>query len=308
MKPNPQPDAASVPRPPASAPRPLPASGDGAETARRIPLRLALGLITGVGILVVVWLIGYLGFARGFAPLMRVDQLQVGPGGGLATGTIVLISVPRMIILAGGQAPGWLMLLFVLVAVPAAGLSATRTVGPPAEPGSAARTVSYAGAVAAGLHSAAAIWWTASGPRLSRIQELPFDVREAVTWLEDLQTVAGLDVLIVIATALWAILVLRIGVSLWLKALAASATFFALVVVSVAMATSNTAAAEIRAPRSVVFLEDGSLDARLLLGFTRSQVATLRSEGDVTVVELHDPATMMTVIGRQSIVGMLEEN
>ena len=73
------------------------------------------------------------------------------------------------------------------------------------------------------------------------------------------------------------------------------------------MATSNAAAAEIQAPRSVVFLGDGSLDARLLLGFTRSQVATLRSEGDVTVVELHDPATTMTVIGRQSIVGMLEE-
>ena len=57
----------------------------------------------------------------------------------------------------------------------------------------------------------------------------------------------------------------------------------------------------------MVFLEDGSLDPRLLLGFTRSQVATLRSEGEVTVIELHDPATMMTVIGRQSIVGMLEE-
>ena len=132
-------------------------------------------------------------------------------------------------------------------------------------------------------------------------------MREAATWLQDLPTVAGLDVIVVIATALWAILALRLTISLWLKALAASATFFALVVVSVAMATSNAAASEIQAPRSVVFLDDGSLDARLLLGFTRNQVVTLRSEHNVTVVELHDPATTMTVIGRQSIVGMLEE-
>ena len=306
-QPQPQPDAASVPRPPDSAPRPVPAAGStGPDPARRVPLRLALGLVTGVGIVAVVWLIGYLGFARGFAPLVRVDQLLVGPGGGLGTGTIALVSVPRLIVLAGGQAPGWLILAFCLVAIPAAGLSATRT-GPdetPA-PNSAAQIVSYVAAVCAGLHASAAIWWTASAARIGLIRELPFDARDAVAWLQDLQTAAGLDVLVVLASALWVVLVLRLALPLWLKALAASGTLFALGVAVLAMAMSNAAAAEVQAARSVVFLDDGSLDTRLLLGFTRNQVVTLRRDGPVTVVELHDPATSMTVVGRQSIVEML---
>ena len=73
------------------------------------------------------------------------------------------------------------------------------------------------------------------------------------------------------------------------------------------MATTKATAAEIQAPRSLLFMEDGSLDPRLLLGFTRSQVATLRRNGHVTVVELHNPTTSMTVVGRESMVGMLHE-
>ena len=37
-------------------------------------------------------------------------------------------------------------------------------------------------------------------------------------------------------------------------------------------------------------------------------MATLRIDHDITIVELHDRSSLMTVIGRQSIVGMLEEH
>ena len=49
----------------------------------RIILRLSIGLIVAVGILVGVWLIGYLGFRLGYAPTVRVPELLGGPGQGL---------------------------------------------------------------------------------------------------------------------------------------------------------------------------------------------------------------------------------
>ena len=118
---------------------------------------------------------------------------------------------------------------------------------------------------------------------------------------------AGLDVLAVIAAAVWVVLVLRLAIPVWLRVMAATASFFALGVVMVAMAMSNAAAAQIEAPRSLVFLGDGSLGAALLLGFTPHHAATLRVDAGAAVVELHDRSMVMTVIGRQSIVGRLEE-
>jgi hypothetical protein len=55
-----------------------------------------------------------------------------------------------------------------------------------------------------------------------------------------------------------------------------------------------------------VFLDDGSINSRLLLGATPGRLATLRLDMGVAIVELQDIGGTMTVIGRQSIVSMLE--
>ena len=57
----------------------------------RMPVRLSIGLIVAVGIVGAVWLIGHLGYRLGFAPIVRVPELLGEPGGGLATGTMVVI-------------------------------------------------------------------------------------------------------------------------------------------------------------------------------------------------------------------------
>ena len=41
---------------------------------------------------------GYLGFRLGFAPMVRMPELLAEPGEGLATGTMMLISVPSVIL------------------------------------------------------------------------------------------------------------------------------------------------------------------------------------------------------------------
>ena len=42
----------------------------------RTMLRLAIGLIVAGGVIGVVWLLGHLGFTRGFAPLVRPAHLR----------------------------------------------------------------------------------------------------------------------------------------------------------------------------------------------------------------------------------------
>ena len=291
------------------------------DEADRTPLRLAIGVIVAVGVVAVVWLMGYMGFRLGFAPLVRTPQLLGEPGRGLATGVIMLVSIPKVIIFAGIAKPTWLMLGFVLITIPAAGLSAARPRIPGGpEPTPAGAVFSYAGAVGAAVNAFIVIWWTASATRNNRIGELPFDPAALVTdatgaqtdtvtaWLGNLRMIAGLDVLAVVAATVWVVLVMRLAIPLWLRSITAAASLFALVVVIVAMSMSNAAAAQIQTFRSVVFIDDGSIDTRLLLGYTERHVATLRIDHDITIVELHDRSSLMTVIGRQSIVGMLEEH
>ena len=274
----------------------------------RTALRLAIGVIVAIGVVVVVWLMGYLGFRLGFAPLLDVPHLQIDLGGGLITGTIMLISIPRVIILAGVEKPAWLMLGFLLIAIPAAGLSAVkpRTPGGP-HPSLAAVTFSYAGAVLAAVHALIMIGWAASDLRSSTFAGLPFHPGDAEAWFTSLRTVAGMDALAVIASAVWVVLIMRLAIPNWLRAIAATASFFALVVVTVAMSMSGAAVAQLQSARSEVFLDDGSIETRLVLGNTPSYVATLRVDQGGAVVELHDRAIMMTVIGRKSIVSRLEE-
>jgi hypothetical protein len=274
----------------------------------RTALRLAIGVIVAIGVVTAVWLMGYLGFRLGFAPLLDVPQLEIAFGSGLVTGTIMLISIPQLIILAGVEKPLWMILGFVMIAIPAAGLAAAKPRAPGGpRPSSVALVFSYTGAVLAAVDAMVLTWWTASGIRLASFRGLPFHPADAETWLSSLRTVAGLDALGVIAGAVWVVLVLRLAIPLWLRALSASACFFALVVVTVAVSASSAAVAQLQLPRSEVFIDDGSVHTRLLLGFTPRQVATLRIDEGGAIVELHDRSMMMTVIGRRSVVGMLED-
>ncbi len=277
------------------------------DEADRAVFKLALGVVVAAGLVLGVWLMGYIGFRLGFAPLIDVPQLQLEPGMGLVTGTLMLISMPRVIILAGIAQPIWLMVGFVLIAIPAAGISAARphTPGGP-RPTKAAVAFSYTGAIAAAVNALLVIWWAASATRKGPLDQLRVDPRETAQWLADLTAVSGIDVLAVIASATWVVLVLRLAIPLWLRVLASVTAFFTLIVITVAMSMSNAAVTELQKPRSEVFLDDGSLDTRLLLGATPGRLATLRMDMGVAIVELQDSSGTMTVIGRQSIISMIE--
>jgi hypothetical protein len=272
----------------------------------RTMLRLVIGVIVALGTISAVWLIGYLGFRLGFADLVRVRELQLDAGGGLATGTLMLISMPQIILQAGIDQPIWLMVGFWLIAIPAAVLGGIRPSAPGGpRPKAALVAMSYFGAIAAVINSVALIAWTVSPYRNDLLRELPFDPADAASWLADLQTAGGLDVLGTIAASLWVVVAMRLHIPIWLRGLSASACYFALVVTAVAMSMSNAAASMISADRSVFFLDDGSIETRLVLGHTPRALATLNVRDGRTFVELRDRSEVLEVVGKQSILEFL---
>jgi hypothetical protein len=272
----------------------------------RTPMRLALGVVIAIGVVAVVWLMGHLGYQLGFAPLVHVPNLLDQLDTGLATGTLILISSPQMVFEAGLAQPFWLMLGFTVIAIPAAGLAAAKPVAPGGpRPKREVAMIAGSGAVIAVACNCMLIWWTASANRLALVQSIPADPHEIARWQTDLQVVAGLDILSVVAAALWVVLVMRLPIAIWLKAIAASAAFFTLVVVTVAMSITNGAAAQIRAPRALAMLPgDGKMC--LLIGSTPQHLATLVVEDERTRIELRSMPEVIDITGRQTIVRYVE--
>jgi hypothetical protein len=222
---------------------------------------------------------------------------------------MVIISVPRVIFQAGLSQPMWLMAGFGLLAIPAAGLGAARPLTPGGpRPKTSFVAIANTGAVLSMLSGGALIWWTGSSLRSGMMRELPAAVTDTDAWIADLNAVAGADVLAVVCAALWIVLVMRLPIVTWLRAIAASAAFFTLVVVSVAMAMSNAGTAQIGMTRSLGAVDDGRTAPHLLLGTTPHHSASIVVRDRATVVELRNYPDVITVSGRMSIVEYLRAN
>lgn len=296
------------------------------DEADRTAVRLAIGVITALGIVGVVWLMGYLGWRLGFAPIMRVPDLRIEGSGGIATGTLMLVGLPRVILEAGIIQPMWLMAGFALICVPAASLGAIKAPvhgGPRLKP--AIVTMLYVGAIFAMLNAIALMWWTVSPFRNQYVTEIPFRPDQAASWLENLRIVGGLDALGLVAAALWVVVAMRLAVPVWLRALASSVCLFVLVVLAVAFSITNATITQVTTERSVFLDDEGSLDPQLVVGFTPEYLVSLHVEQTapvrrpapverpesgpaptdadlITVIEMTDRPAKLTVFRRQSII------
>ena len=278
------------------------------EGAERMPLRLALGVIVAVGVVGLVWLMGYIGYRLGFAPLLRTPDLVGEPGRGLATGAMMMVSIPQVIFRAGLAEPMWLMIGFAMIAVPAGGLAAARPLTPGGpRPKQSFVAIASLGAVASMLSAALLIWWAGCPVRGDLLRVLPQQVAGAAAWHADLQTAAGLDVLAVVTASLWVVLAMRLPIPTWLRALATSATLFALAVVLVGMSMSNAAAAQVDATRSLCVLDDGGPTRRVIIGSTPHHMATLVAYDRNVIVELRNHPDAIAITGRASIADYLRD-
>jgi hypothetical protein len=331
--------ARTTPRPPAR-PQPSPRSKillvrqpvksvRRSDEGDRTAVRLAIGVIVALGVVGAVWLMGYLGWRLGFAPIMRVPDLRIEGSGGIATGTLMLIGLPRVILEAGIEQPMWLMVGFGMICIPAASLGAIKTPvrgGPKIKP--AVMFLLYCGAVIAMLNAIGLLWWTASPMRNAMVKELPINPAEITEWLGHLRIVGGLDALGVVAGALWVVVAMRIAVPMWLRALASSVCMFVLVVMTVAFSVTNATIAQATSPRSIMFDDEGEIGPALIVGSTPEYLVTMHKEPaarlllpsvaplpndedapeeptEITVIEMSDRPTKMTVTRRQSIADYL---
>ena len=279
-----------------------------AEEGSRLPLKLALGCIITIAILAGVWLLGSLGHRLGFAAAARVPELTIDPAAALAGGAEMIMYAPVMIIHAGLTHLGALLLAFFAVIIPAAGLAAAR----PTVPGGPRQTqlgvtFSYIGAVTAGVSALCVLWWSASPLRRGLVGDLPFRLGDAPGWIENMRAAGGLDTLAVVASALWVVLIFRLSLPLWLKALAITASLAAAVIAMTCFAASMGAAAGMESGRSLCIFDDQSAAMQLMLGSTARQSATMRVEGASVIVELRDVPASLDVIDSVSVVEFLEQ-
>lgn len=281
----------------------------GANDERGLAAGVALGVVVALGVLALVWITGHLGYRLGFATAVMVPELDAATGDALSTGVRMLIAVPGAILAAGLLEPIWLLVAMLAVALPAGALPAARprVRGGPL-PNRVFDVLAQVGAAAVLLAAALVVAWTGAGARTALLAPLPADPDALAAWSRGLQAAAGLDVMAGVSAALWTVLAFRLPIARWMRAIAASAALFALVVATTAMAISGGTAAQVATVRSVVVpaaATDGAADAdrapALLLGHTAAARALL-VRGDTGHEIVLTPADAeLRVVGRASL-------
>jgi hypothetical protein len=266
-----------------------------------LPVRLAIGVIVGVGTIILSWLIGVIGIRLGFAPLIHLPGIDVSLTEGLATTVLIVMAVPATIIRTGIEHPLLMMLCYALIALPGGCLAGVRssTPGGP-KPHPLSTVFAYTVAVTSAVQACLLVWWVVSPFRSGLIAPLPFQATEVAAWLTSMRVVAGLDVLAVTIAALWVVLIMRVAIPLWLRSLCVPAAFVALAFVTVSMSITAATVAQAQTPRTMI--EDSGGSAQLMIGAFAAQYAVMSRSGDEIVIELQSSPPSSRVVGRQSIV------
>ncbi|MGI9015319.1 MAG: hypothetical protein ACR2GY_13880 [Phycisphaerales bacterium] len=305
-------------RPPARSVRPQ-------DEVKHTPLAIVIGTLAAAGSIALVWLLGHIGFRLGFAQAVGVPELLAESGGGLSTGALIIMHVPMHMFAATVAEPMLLMLAFLLIAVPAGGLvGAKRAVPGGPRPSPLFVGFSWAGAIAGALFGAVAIAYVVSPFRQAWVQPMSLNAVEFEAWLNNMTIAAGLDGMMLIAAALWVVLVMRVECPPWMRGIAASAALFGLVVVTMAAGISNATVAHISMDRSVIDAGEAavtegaaataplqaSTQQRILIGYTRRHAVTLSvsddGEGRV-MIAMSDIPTRMRVVDRVSISRLITD-
>ncbi|HRP62530.1 MAG TPA: hypothetical protein PK400_04485 [Phycisphaerales bacterium] len=246
------------------------------EQGDPLPIRLAIGAMAVLGGAAVIWLIGYTGFHLGFAPLLGIS-LDLPPGGGLVAGLRTLFVIPSAVLHAAMLDPMWLLIGFLMIAIPGGGLAAAKPASPGGpQPPALAVVFSFTGAIAAMIASAALFWWVVSSLRGALLMPLPLNGTAIDTWMDSLRLAAALDAMGVIVAALWVVLVARLTVPLWMRVLAACAAYAALVMMILAVAASAGALSQTFINRPIV--AGNHPGTRLILGESGGRLVMLAEE------------------------------
>jgi hypothetical protein len=131
------------------------------------------------------------------------------------------------------------------------------------------------------------------------------DVAPGDAWLDDLQGLAAADAISMAFAILLAVLVFRLPVDRWVRALAGTVAIATALAATVAAAASSGIAADVEQPRPIVRVEsDGSSGERLLIGSTVDGSSVLLEPGAPATILIR-PKAALTIAGRRSVVATL---
>lgn len=274
-----------------------------------LPIQLAIGVIVSVGVIMALWLMGHVGFYLGFAPLIGVPGLEQNAGGAIIAAIAALLSMPMTILRAGMNEPLWLMLGFVVVAIPAACLGAVRPSAPGGpKPHILTVTFAYSGAIMGSIFSLLVLWWLASPMRFAWLQPMPSIPIAMAQWLAGLRLAAALDLFCLIAMSLWVVLVMRLAVPGWLRGLSAGLCFTILAFTFAAVAVSGVSVNQVTSTRTVaVMLEGATSEQVLLLGEAHDRLVSLRAGPHHVAIDLIEPPGRLRVVNRRSIADYVND-
>jgi hypothetical protein len=164
-----------------------------------------------LALLAMVWLGGHLGESR-FAMLVAGEGLRVSDDFGLASGFRSLVAAPGAMMDVARLEPGPFGLGFLLLLLPVAGLVAAR---PSAERSAGTTALAASGAVLALFAFLGILLWLGGTGRGDVLAAGLLDAKQFPAWIERLEAHAGLDCLLLLASAAWTALAFRLPLPRW---------------------------------------------------------------------------------------------
>ena len=173
-----------------------------------------------------VWIGGHLGESR-FATLVAGEGLRVSDDFGLASGVRALVAMPSSIWELARLDPAGFAVGFLLLTIPVAGLVAAR---PEGERSAGTASLAGAGAVTGLLAFVGILLWLGGTGRGDVLAAGLLDAKQFPEWIERLDRLAGLDAMVLLASAAWTALAFRLPLPRWSRlgtGLAGTVTTFA---------------------------------------------------------------------------------
>ncbi|MBL9150278.1 MAG: hypothetical protein JNM94_16435 [Phycisphaerae bacterium] len=274
---------------------------DGARSGARVGFWTSIV----VGIVAFLWLTGHVGETHGFARVIGVPDLVTSSDMGLVSGIRIALAAPLRVFQMALANPMLLAAAFILVTLPAAGLSvaAPRSPGGP-RPSKLATTFAWLGLIGAACAWSLLVTWTALPSRRAGLIELPLDRATFPAWASDLAATAGFDAFAFVASALWLVLLIRLPLPRVAVAFAAVAGFVATFVTWTGFATSNGIADAVSRDRATVtmlaIVDSGS---SLAIGTVEGRLAIATDADPPTIMAV--PAPEFAITGRSSLATWL---
>lgn len=239
------------------------------QSAARLALVVAITAFSLVGILV----LGIVGFRTGFAAAVGVPTLSQTLGEAFARGLAIPVALLQSVYTTGVRTPLLFTGALIIMLPPIAAIviaTPRRTEQQP--PRSEAR---IAAAIGGGLIVLADIIIAVRTAAASHnLLKAPFGENFAAfaPWIESMEALAATDLIALVVAVLLAVLVFRLPLDRWARAVVGTLTIGTCVIAAAATAASGGRVAGIDEPRSVIHANPGT---SLLLGTTDTRLDVL---------------------------------